>query len=69
MIKVEISIYKPMGFADTHYVNTTDRGQAVKKVLGLYPDTQLKYLNGIYCKITSAPKEAKILEITDEVKE
>ena len=45
--KVRISLYKPQGFIDTHFVDTDDRGLAVKTVLALYDDQPLKCLNGI----------------------
>jgi len=56
MTKVEICFYKPTGFADTHWVDTNDRGLAVRTVMALYEANMLKYLNYIQADIRSLPK-------------
>lgn len=47
--EVEISFFKPTGYADTYYVDTKDRGLAAYTVMGLYKDQMalpaLNYIN------------------------
>ncbi len=45
--EVKVCLYKPTGFEDTWFVDTQNRGEAVKKVMGQYIDGELDYLNYI----------------------
>lgn len=43
--QVEISFYKPTGFADTHYVDTSHRGMAMFTVMAEYNMKMLACVN------------------------
>lgn len=56
--EVEISFFKPQGFADTYVVDTEDRGLAMVTVLDLYRDdpvmrTYLPFLNYVTTRHTN----------------
>jgi hypothetical protein len=43
--RVEISFFLPTGWKDIHFVETEDRGDAVRQVMAKYDDTHLACLN------------------------
>lgn len=45
--KVEISFFKPTGFADTYWVRTEDRGLAARTVMAKYDALHLPMMNYI----------------------
>lgn len=49
--EVEISFFKPQGFADRWYVDTTDRGLAAATVLSQYNEMHTGALNYITVKL------------------
>lgn len=62
MTRVEICFYKPTGFADTHWVDTEDRGLAVRTVMAMYEQGMLKYVNYIEANLRDKPPE-KVLTV------
>lgn len=54
--RVKISLFKPEGFEDTHYVEADDRGAAAVEILAKYSKEELAYLNYIECSLCSMPK-------------
>ncbi len=54
-VEVEIDLFKPMGFADTYFVRTDDRGKAIRTVMARYKDSELKYVNAITAHLTGEP--------------
>lgn len=48
--KVEIGFFMPTGFCDTHFVDTDDRGLAIRTVMALYDQRYLPCVNTIFAR-------------------
>lgn len=58
--RVTICLFKPEGFEDTYFVNTKDRGLAVRTVMARYDAKKLSCINSVTANLTSPPnRESK----------
>lgn len=68
--RVELSFYKPQGYIDVWYVETADRGLAVRSAFAVYGKNRMAYLN--YVNAVTGPRpdrnvlERCYLEVLDE---
>ena len=52
--RVELSFYLPQGYTDTWYVNTPDRGLALRSALVHYGKERMAYMN--YAAMVTGPR-------------
>lgn len=52
--RVELSFYLPQGYVDTWYVNTSDRGLALRSALVFYGKERMAYIN--YVAMVTGPR-------------
>lgn len=58
--KVEICFFKPTGYTDTYYVDTENRGLAIKTVMSRY-NKELECINYITATASSQPKNERTI--------
>ena len=58
--RVEISWFKPVGYVDTVFIRTDDRGAAALHALGKYPEGPMKCLNYITTNLCDEPDDAPV---------
>jgi hypothetical protein len=62
---VEVDFYKPTGWAERFYVETTDRWLAIRTVMARYTNGEPKYINYITANLGSNPPSNNSRTLTE----